>query len=130
LNYSEALNQSNASFSTSVTQERQTRHVHRILYVSTVSWVNLTITILPDPTDELLLKQQAGPPNISHLFNLVLDWREHFRKKSWTDFKVVAISMHCFFDLLYYILDFLVFKRVTPPHAQGPYMSFCFTWLR
>jgi hypothetical protein len=27
----------------------QTRHVHRILYVSTVSWVNLTITILPDP---------------------------------------------------------------------------------
>ena len=27
-----------------------TRHVHRILYVSTVSWVNLTITILPGPT--------------------------------------------------------------------------------
>ena len=26
------------------------RHVHRILYVSTVSWVNLTITILPGPT--------------------------------------------------------------------------------
>ena len=60
----------------------RTRQLHRILYVSTVSWVNLTITILPDPTDELLLKQQAGPPNISHLFNLVHDWREHFRKKS------------------------------------------------
>ena len=51
MNYSEAKNQSNASFST-VTQERQTRHVHRILYVSTVSWVNLTITILPGPAQK------------------------------------------------------------------------------
>jgi len=42
----------------------------------------LTITILPDPTDELLLKQQAGPPNINNLFNLVHDWREHLRKKT------------------------------------------------
>lgn len=74
----------------------RTRQLHRILYVSTVSWVNLTITILPDPTDELLLKQQAGPPNISHLFNLVHDCREHFRKNFWTDFKVVAILIHCF----------------------------------